>query len=146
MERPTSVSVIGWFFIVMGGLSVISGALALALSASLETESDLVPLWQIIVQIILASSAVIGGFYFIKGSVLSRYYLEVLTWVCLILLVYFLRNFTGFLSSGGMGATVFIINTLVMLVPLGLILYFIRCSKVKAYIEHNKASQVTAEA
>jgi len=140
VERPTSVSVIGWTFIVLGGLSLVSGSLALFLLLS----KDVGPApWQILLQGVVAGAALIGGVYFLKGNRTARYVLEAIAWLALVALVWFYSGISPQLSSDPAGIAVVVLNFLVMVVPLVLILYFIRKRKVMEYLNITSSSRRT---
>ena len=138
MQKPTSVSVIGWFFIIIGGLSLLSGFMALFVSISQEMLEVNFAL-MVLLQFIVATFAVVGGIGFLKGKKSMRYLLEGIAWFLLSALILFYAKIAPNFSSEPFAIAIVVINFCIFSIPIGLVIYFIRGSKVAKYLECNKA-------
>ena len=100
--RPTCISVIGWFWIIVGGLMFLSGTIGFvaflltlcpAQNENILRHSVSPLLWVVpvvaILQLVVAILAVVSGIHFLKLRHWARRALEVLTWAFLILVVGF---------------------------------------------------------
>lgn len=150
-KRPTCVSVIGWVWIILGGLMCLSSAMAILSFAVIgemaHDDSDMPFLFQIFpwivaVQIIVAVIGLVAGVNFLKLKAWSRRILEILTWA----MILFVIGFGGFLffhiysaSSMQLSLGFGIMELIFMIVvigiygvPLSIMLKYLRGEKVKS--------------
>ena len=83
-DRPTSVSVVAWFFIIIGALSVISaiGYIVVSMASDNVTGSALVGA----LQIVIAGFAAYSGYGLLRGSSVMRQALEILSYLLVLAL------------------------------------------------------------
>lgn len=151
-QRPTCVTVIGWAWIVLGSLMVVSSIMAGFVQLTMWDEFgrgggapfpfSMLPLL-IVVQLAVAVGGVVSGVAFLRLKAWARTVLEVLAWLLLVGLVAFtvvwmvnwiamndqmaLRN-SGFAS---MGIVMGIVVSVVYGGPLVVMLVYLRGPKVR---------------
>lgn len=145
-SRPTCVAVIGWFWIIVGGLMCFAAFMSLFVSVitgqvlRARPEASgvfrLVPLF-IPVQLSIGIVGVISGANFLQLKRWSRSVLEVLSWLSLILIIAFgifwLSTLVPWTSDAGHGHSEFIafgiviglFNTAICGVPLGIVVKYL---------------------
>lgn len=155
-KRPTAVTVIGWFWIIVGGLMVLSGGMGslafMAWGASEHfADSDRAPkLFTFMFQhfVVIAgvqgcfgALAAVAGWHFLRLRTWARSILEILSWVGLVCFVSWVVAFN--IASGSMhrgegvdSFSVFriviaVVSIVIYGVPLGFIIYFLRSAKVR---------------
>jgi hypothetical protein len=150
--RPTCVTVIGWAWMVMGGLASLSAIVAfVAWSMDLLNDPEhslITKIYPFLVglQFGIALLGFVAGINFLKLKAWSRNALEVLTWLLLILIMGFMIFWMYLwitLTSGDPGPRGFKIIGGVMGVlvsafygaPLGIMLKYLRGSKIKNAIK-----------
>lgn len=153
-KRPTCITVIGWVWIILGGLMFFSAIMALFSSFMIGqmSQSDpeaiknmpaifkffpLIAIGQIGVAII----GFVSGINFLKLKIWARNVLEVLTWLFLIFLagfmIFWAFNWFSITSEHGsrgfdiMGAVMGVVITGIYGVPLGIMVKYLRGDKVK---------------
>lgn len=84
-ERPTSVNVVGWFFMVIGSLSSLSAIGYILVSA--VNGNAIFSAWPGFVQLLIAGFVAYGGFGLLRGSAFMRQALEVSSYLIVVLLV-----------------------------------------------------------
>ena len=153
-KRPTCVTVIGWAWIIIGGLMCFSSAMGL-LSFSMigqmsqqhpESQQNMPAIFNFfpllaVIQILLGGFGLFSAMNFLKLKESSRKYLEILTWLLLIFIVgfsiFWVFNWITMTSGHGpggfsvMGAIMGVVVTGIYGVPLGVMLKFLRGDKVK---------------
>ena len=150
-KRPTCVSVIGWVWIILGGLMCFSAAMAIVsfvvIGDMAQGDPDMPLIFKIfpliaVVRIIVAVLGFISGINFLKLKAWSRRILEILTWA----IILFVIGFGGFAylniysTSSSRPSFGFGIMELVLMiaiigiygVPLGIMLKYLRGEKVKS--------------
>lgn len=153
-KRPTCVTVIGWAWIIIGGLMCLSSVMGLfsffmidQISQTHATAHQEIPaILKIfpllaIVQIFIGGLGFFSGINFLKLKIWSRNVLEILTWLILIFLVgfmvYWVFNWLSMSAGHGPknfavgGAIMGIVVTGIYAVPLGIIVKFLRGDKIK---------------
>jgi hypothetical protein len=162
-KRPTCVTVIGWAWIIIGGLMCLSATMALFSSVMIgemaKDEPDMPFIFKIfpllaIVQIGAAVLGLVSGINFLKLKAWARSVLEGLTWLLLVFIlgfmVFWVFNWISTTSSHGpsgfgmMGAVMGVVITGIYGVPLGIMLKYLRGPKVKNAI-NGTAEQTHAE-
>ena len=125
-ERPTSVSVVGWFFLIIGGLSVLS-AIGYIIVSTVNGYA-IFSAWPGFVQLPIAGFVAYGGFGLLRGSAFMRQALEVSTYLIVVLLVVYSGVLARDFSSWGpfFGFALYII-------PLAFVIRALRSQRVKAY-------------
>ncbi|MGD9367715.1 MAG: hypothetical protein PVH87_18590 [Desulfobacteraceae bacterium] len=153
-KRPTCITVIGWVWIILGGLMFFSAIMALFGSVMIGqmSQSDpealrnmptifkffpLIAIGQIGVAII----GFVSGINFLKLKIWARNILESLTWLLLIFVVGFMifwvYNWISMTSGHGprgfdiMGTAMGVVITGIYGVPLGIMVKYLRGDKVK---------------
>lgn len=158
-KRPTCVTVIGWAWIIIGGLMFFSAIMALFSSvmigqmsqANSEVQQDMPVIFRFfpllaIIQIGLAIIGLVSGINFLKLKAWSRNSLEILTWILLLFMAGFgifweygwLSMSTGHGPKGFdiMGAVMGVVIIGIYGVPLGIMVKYLRGDKVKnAFID-----------
>ncbi|WP_257282029.1 MULTISPECIES: hypothetical protein [unclassified Endozoicomonas] len=86
-EIPTRVHVVSWFFMIIGSLSVLSGAGNLMVRESGDLAISII--WPVLMQIFIALMLIVGGYGLLKGSELMRKLLVRLSFLILILMAIF---------------------------------------------------------
>jgi hypothetical protein len=148
-KRPTCVTVIGWAWIILGGLMCLSAIMAFVSSimiGEMVKDSPDVPfIFKIfpllaIVQIGVAVLGLFSGINFLKLKAWSRNVLEGLTWLLLSFtlgfMVFWIFNWISMTSSHGssgfgvMGVVMGVVITGIYGVPLGIMLKYLRGPKV----------------
>jgi len=149
-KRPTCVTVIGWAWIIIGGLMCLSATMGLITStlissmsqngANMPTMFRIFPLIAII-QIGVAVFSIVSGINFLKLKAWARNTLEAMTWLLLTFVLGFMVFWTfSWLSAtsgrgpdgfGMMGAIMGVVMTGIYGVPLGIMLVYLRGPKVK---------------
>lgn len=148
-KRPTCVTVIGWAWIIIGGLMCFSAIMALISSIMMgmgaQDEPDLPLIFRLfpliaIVQIGFAALGLISGIHFLKLRSWARHALEMLTWLCLLFLlafmVYWVYEWLSMPSGGStgfgiLGAVMGVVITAIYTIPLGIMLKYLRGETVK---------------
>ncbi len=149
-KRPTCVTVIGWAWIIIGGLMCLSAGMALfstiMITTMMQEEQDAPLIFYIfpllaIVQIGIGSLGVVAGIQFLKLKAWARSALEVLTWLFLLFVLGFMvfwliiwvsiTSAHGADSLGIMGAVMGVVMTGIYGIPLGIMLKYLRGSKVR---------------
>jgi hypothetical protein len=149
-KRPTCVTVISWAWIIIGGLMCASATMGLFMSVMMGkmTQDDpVMPLMLTIfpllatVQIGVAVLGLVSGINFLKLKAWARNVLEGLTWLLLVFIigfmVFWVFNWVSMSSGHGprgfdiMGAVMGVVITGFYGVPLGIMLNYLRGSKVK---------------
>ncbi len=96
-RRPKCISVIGWAWIIIGGMMIVSSVAAIvAFNTMTIPESRLNDSWVlrmipvfIVLQVMFAASGLYSGVHFLRLKPWSRQVLEVQSWVLLMLLIAF---------------------------------------------------------
>jgi hypothetical protein len=149
-KRPTCVTVIGWAWIIIGGLMCLSAIMAFISSVMIGEMSQHRPgspfIFKIfpllaIVQIGVAVLGLVSGINFLKHKAWARNVLEGLTWLLLSFtlgfMVFWIFNWIsitsgdGFSGFGMMGAVMGVVITGIYGVPLGIMLKYLRGPKVR---------------
>ena len=153
-KRPTCITVIGWAWIILGGLMFFSAIMALFSSVMIRQRSQSEPEalknmpaifkffpFIAIGQIGVALLGFISGINFLKLKIWARNVLEVLTWLLLLFIVGFMIFwvFSWILMTSGhgpqgfgiMGAIMGIVITGIYGIPLGIMVKYLRGNKVK---------------
>jgi hypothetical protein len=152
-KRPTCVTVIGWVWIIMGGLMFFSATMALISSSTIVDIAKDDPNMPFFfkafpfiaaVQIVGAVIGLISGFSFLNLKSWSRNVLEILTWALIIFIVcfgvFFISHFFSASSQNsnfgfGMIKYVFMIMMMGMYgVPLIIMVKYLRGEKVRSAI------------
>jgi len=125
-ERPTSVSVVGWFFMIIGGLSLLS-AIGYIVASTINGNAIL-SAWPGFAQILIAGSVAYGGFGLLHGSAFMRQALEVSSYLIVVLLVVYSVSVARDFSSWGpfLGLALYVI-------PFAFVIRALRSQRVKAY-------------
>jgi len=150
-RRPTSVTVIGWFWIVVGGMMCIGAIFALLGLLRIQRgsvhltqgESQFVKLMMLPATAQLAAGlvAIVSAIYLLRLRYWARTVLEVLAWLVLAFTggfaVLFFGSFGGFGPFEEIGTleTSFVVLSAVILVtyaaPFAIVLYHLRSDKLK---------------
>jgi hypothetical protein len=153
-KRPTCVTVIGWTWIILGGLMCFSSIMGLFSFVMIDKMSqghaavhpDTPALLKIfpllaVVQILLGALGVYAGISFLKLKRWSRKTLEILSWVMLAFvvgfMVFWVFNWLSMAAVHGHqgfqfgGAIMGVVVTGIYAVPLGTMVKFLRGEKVK---------------
>lgn len=125
-ERPTSVSVVSWFFIISGLLAVLSAIGYVFVAVSEPNTAS--PVWKGVLQILIAAFLVVAGIFFLKGSAKARLFLEYSTYA---LAFFFLSYSVALASTWGYGP---LFGAIVYLVPLFFINRALRNPKVVNFV------------
>ena len=99
-ERPTSASVVGWFFIIIGCLSVITGIGYIVVSVINGNSLGSALLG--FVQIAVAGFVAYAGYGLLRGLAIMRRALEILSYLLVILFAVFGVNLARDFSSWGL--------------------------------------------
>ena len=135
-KRPTAVSVIGWAWIVLGGLMLLSAGSALVLTSfyggfSFPFALNTYRLFSVL-ELVVGSCGLVAGVSFLKLRLWSRIALETLSWLAI---AGILASSVGLMFSvPGLPALfigVAIGMSLLYCVPLGLMLRALRSDKVR---------------
>lgn len=155
-KRPTSISVIGWAWIVIGSLMCLSAVMALLVSltisqAAAQTDTDhnvpailgFFPLLALI-QMVFAILGIVSGVNFLKMKSWARTTLEILSW----LLMVFVAGFGIFWiiswivmtrgkAPAGFGIMGVVMGTVVLAIygiPLGIMIKYLRGKKNRSAV------------
>lgn len=158
-KRPTSVTVIGWAWIIIGGLMCLSAAMALfgsVMMGQMPQHDIKDPLFfrmipfLAIVQVGLAALGLVSGINFLKLKAWARSALEALTWLLLLcilgFMVFWIINWVSMTSGHGprgfdvMGVVMGIVITAIYGVPLGIMVKYLRGARVKDAINGTAVS------
>jgi hypothetical protein len=162
-KRPTCVTVIGWAWIILGGLMFLSSIIGLFASISInqslqadpEATKEIPAMFKYfsfiaVGQMGMALLGFIAGINFLKLKMWARNVLEVLTWLLLLFIlgfmVYWEFNWIAMTSEHAphgfdiMGAAMGIVITGIYGIPLGIMVKYLRGNKV------NNAIMMAAEA
>lgn len=154
-ERPTSVIVIGWLWIIYAGLKILFAGSGAAYYAGLLNRSAPVPDvgvlgWSFVgVQVVFCAVGVWAGWLFLGGRARGRTILEILTWLGLLYMVgesvYSLTSLFGwsegqqfYQSSPGYYYYALAQGMLIefILVPIpAIVLYYLRSDHVRASMD-----------
>jgi apolipoprotein N-acyltransferase len=156
-DRPTCVTVIGWFWIVVGGMFCLNAAMGLLLfqwsrGSPMPTIVKAVPL----IALLQGSAGALGlvaGVNFLKLRAKARTVLECLTWLFLFFMVGLLISWIGYFihrnANQADGLPVFfmvfagIIPSVITAVPLGIVLMFLRGKTVKEAMRPGRLPAIT---
>ena len=168
MERPTGFSVIGWAWIVLGGLMVFPATMILImygalspdeLPADFRGEGPEVPVVFryvaaiAVVQMTLGVAAIVGGIHFLRFKAWARLVLEILCWLTLLYVVvffiFFVRTLGGltapspdsFVPTMMIGMAVF--QALLFSIPLVLMIRYLRSGFAREVIQ--RAASASAQ-
>ena len=153
-KRPTCITVIGWAWIIIGGLMCLSAIMALFSSVMIgqmshadpETQRNMPTIFKYfpllaIVQICVTSAGLVSGISFLKLKSWSRNVLEILSWVLLLFIagfgIFWVFNWISATSGNGpqgfgiMGTVMGVIFIGIYGVPLGIMVRYLRGDKVK---------------
>lgn len=125
--RPTSVNVVGWSFIIVGALSVLSGIGYLV--AGVANGQSLFEGWPGLIQVPIAGFLALCGALFMSGSSLMRRLLEVASYLLVLLIIGF-----GLKSSHESGSWMPFFSIVIYIVPFGFIINALRSETVKTYV------------
>ena len=151
--RPTCISVIGWAWIIIGGLMTISALFALIGFMMMPEEAmedpnvpmifNFIPVI-IIFQIAFSLIGIYSGINFLKLRQWARSVLEIQTWILLvftsIFMIYWIYSWVGLSSEiedmgfSILGAVMGLVMSAVYIVPLIIMLRYLRGDKVKKAI------------
>ena len=84
-ERPTSINVVSYFFIVTGTLSTLSGIGYIV--ATFSNGFTLINSMPAIVQVSIASSLIVAGAGLLKGSERMRNYLKIISYLIIVVFI-----------------------------------------------------------
>jgi hypothetical protein len=138
--RPTCVTVIGWVWIVLGGMACVTSALALpAMASSMAPGDGGAVLFPAIaaVQLLIGAVGLISGIHFLKLKPWSRSVLEALTWVFVLLAagssaIPLVLSVRGGAPMAAGEAVIIAVIALTYVVPLGIMLRYLRGAKVRS--------------
>jgi len=159
-KRPTCVTVIGWAWIIIGGLILFSAIMSLFSSFMIgemsqthpETQAQIPTILRFFpliaaIQSIVAIFGIVSGINFLKLKAWSRDVLEILSWILLLLLasfgIYWEYGWISMASNHApegfdiMGAVMGIVVIGIYGVPFAIILKYLRGDKVKDAIIGN---------
>ena len=125
-ERPTSVSVVGWFFMIIGGLSTLS-AVGFIVVSFINGQS-IAGVWPGYVQILIAGSVAYGGFGLLRGSAFMRQALEVASYLIVLLVLAY-----GVTLARDMSSWVPFFGFAIYIVPLAFVIRALRSQRVRVY-------------
>jgi len=153
-KRPTCVTVIGWAWIIIGGLMLFGSVMALigsSMMTQLAQSDEPAPFFIkifpsiAIIEMGFGILGIVSGIHFLKLKASARSALELLTWLLLILIlgfmVFWFFNWLTFPSQNSppgfriMGIVMGVINTAIFAVPLIIMLKYLRGRKVKDAIK-----------
>ncbi len=132
VKRPTCVTVIGWIWILGGGLALAATLVAIGLGAWIQTMP-----WVVVVQVSFTALCFVAGFFFLRLQPWARSLVEALTWAMLTLwialLVYFLLATQFGFASGVEPLWVFVGLLVVVVygVSLVIVLQYLRSGVVR---------------
>ena len=126
IERPTSVSVVSWFFIIIGSLSVLSAIGYIVVS--IINGISIAGAWPGFVQVLVAGFLVYGGVGLLRGSELMRKALEIVSYTLAIAILAYSVSVARDLSS-----LVPLFGFAMYIIPLAFVVRSLRSEKVKAY-------------
>ena len=159
-KRPTCVTVIGWAWIIIGSLMCFSAIIALFSFLMIQTQHEacqnmpaifggFFPLI-VVVQIGIAVLGIVSGINFLNLKSWSRNVLELLSWLLLFFtlgfIVFWVSNWISITSSHDfhsfniIGAVMGIVIFGIYSVPLGIMVKYLRCDKVKNAVVHGSQS------
>lgn len=130
-ERPTSVSVISWVYIVFGTVLLLTGALALSV-LFMDRSFSLLQINDLFFQFLIAIAAVVSGIGGLQGKPMARKAMIVISWILLILSLSLFNEVVDIMDSHFRTAMM-IINLLFYVVPIIIILLFLSKTHVKQY-------------
>lgn len=149
-KRPTCVTVIGWGWIIIGGLMCLSAIMIILGSFIIGEMAQNVPgtpflfkvfPWLAIIQFCLGMLGIVSGINFLKLKVWARNILEGLTWFLLIFILgfmcFWIFNWVSLASEQPprgfwfMGIVMALMITGVYGVPLAIMLKYLRGPKVR---------------
>ena len=125
-DRPTSASVIGWFFIIIGALSIVSAIGYIVVSMIGDTA--LGSAWLCAVQILVASFAAYSGYGLLRGSSVMRQALEILSYLLVLSLGVY-----GVILASDFSSWAPLINTGLYIVVFMFVIRGLRGQKVRDY-------------
>jgi len=153
-KRPTCVTVIGWVWIIIGGLMCLSAIMVLFMSVVVgqmlrtdpEPDQNVQAIFRFfpllaVSQIGVGVLGLVSGINFLKLKSWSRKVLEVISWLLLMYVVgfgiFWVFSWVSMTSGDGptgfdmMGTVIGVVITAIYIVPLGIMLKYLRGDKVK---------------
>ena len=131
-DRPTSVDLVGWFFMISGSLSILNAIGSLLVHY--QTPSNSFGLWFGVVQILVAGGFVVAGALFLRGSAPMRQALEYGAYLLAIAIIAYGIYGINF-SSDVHSALLFGMAVLTLLLsPLFFVVKGLRSQKVRNYV------------
>lgn len=127
IDRPTSVNVVAWFYMILGSLSILS-AIAYLTVHFIEPDNSF-GFWPGFVQIIIAGGFVLAGFLFLRGSARMRNFLEIGTYVLSALIIAWTINLAVEFDSPFP-----LLGSAIYLIPFYFVAKALRGDKVKNYV------------
>ncbi|WP_146157530.1 sodium/proton-translocating pyrophosphatase [Enhygromyxa salina] len=168
--RPTPVTVIGWAWIVIGALMLVSATISFIASMAVGLPAPPPPtagtpelpfssIWKwfpvlVAGQCVFSIVGIVAGRGFLALQARARTTLEILSWILCVLLIAFavswIANWAAVGSSddpfgpGMIGAVMGVLICLMYGAPVGLMIYHLRSPKVRAALEQ-RASDAQPE-
>lgn len=125
-ERPTSVNVVSWFFIIIGTLSAIS-AIGYIVVGNINGGSIL-DSWPGLVQVVIVCALVFTGSRLLNGSEQAR---KVLLFSSFLLVVMFIGySFWLYRKFESLGP---LLNLIIYLIPMFFVIKALRSKKIETY-------------
>ena len=143
-KRPTAVSVIGWFWIIVGGFLALASISAvqqgspdesllneLAKGSPLLAMEERHYILKAFFMFAVGDVGVIFGICFLRLYAWARTALEVVSWLCIALFTANVILAFFFMGVSFLTAIIFIAGSAFFWAPLGLVIYFLRSRKVR---------------
>lgn len=151
MERPTTVSILGWGWLVVGGLGVLWYLASLGMFINFMMTSpewisgDPMYVWvgggSTVVQCLAAGLGAVAGWYLLQGRSWARTALEILSWLAVA--EFALGVLVATVGMVGTGAMVIIgivavFASGVLTLPFAASVYFLRSAEVREFVRYEE--------
>tara|TARA_R110001606_G_scaffold390717_1_gene557940 strand:+ start:425 stop:817 length:393 start_codon:yes stop_codon:yes gene_type:complete len=126
-NRPTRVSVVGWFFIIVSSLSILSAIGYIVVG--ITSQDSMFEVWPGYVQILVASLLVYCSIGFLNGASRMRSVLEYSSYFLILAILY--QGITAAIEFNAVGP---LLVYVVFLILMGLIVHALRSNQTKTYV------------
>lgn len=126
-NRPTRVSVVGWLFIIVSSLSILSAIGYIMVG--ITSQNSIFEVWPGYVQILVGSLLVHCSIGFLNGASRMRSVLEYSSYFLILAILY--QGITTAIEFNAAGP---LLGHVIFLIPMGLIVHALRSNQTKTYV------------
>lgn len=125
-NRPTRVSVVGWLFIIVSSLSILSAIGYI--TVGITSQNSIFEVWPGYAQILVGSLLVYCSIGFLNGASRMRSVLEYSSYFLILAILY--QGITTAIEFNAAGP---LLGHVIFLIPMGLVVHALRSNQTKTY-------------